>query len=668
MMDSKTFIALWQEYTTNGDSVLHILNQENHYSIPFPEIRKSAECVEELLPQLVHALPSTEPNIRWLILLEPNLPKDWLHLSWESLKFKGRPLSCHALVVRNASWSNPNLSINKPARFLDLFPQSEFSFTSRLQSLIQLGELRACRRSFLKEQMSDSGDLFIMAHGRESGLVDAENYIFDLPISHPMPNRIWLLACNVEREINNLALRLLNQGCHTVISATADISAPEMAFFVEALFANTQLLNDFLPFLLNADSVFNRDGNFKTLTIWGSVDIDPSSCSKWNRLTWDNVHGDCRRTDLDDETTREEFLSAYQQAMSPQAWTLTKKWMFPPLLWLAEHHHHPAMRELITEIGDTKSPAAIRSLAAAARRVGNYLQTAKYLSLGLCIPDLTNKERAEYLGGLANILIDLNLPKSAAIAIELHEDCYFESSKDREDADFRHLDWIARNEARQGRFHVALDLMTAKRKRAQSDTGRELAWQLYFSSWGGLTGQISLDTATTFAIEITKKLAFVDPHEIGFGNDTTAYLLRSLALYTWVKNDSNLTKYLEGWLQLAEARLSDDDPGPWAYIISFQYFQRATTKESFERAISSLERTRYYLEAASLTGFANNKSEFIRLSDRFYSRRNAICSELDSIPSILISNTSAESTERKILESKFGFIPLSAAQFGVLPL
>ena len=276
-------------------------------------------------------------------------------------------------------------------------------------------------------------------------------------------------------------------------------------------------------------------------------------------MTWDNEHGNRRRPPLDDETTREEFLAAYQHATSRQAWPLTRKWMLPPLLWLAEKHDHPTMRDLSTQRGDAKSPEAIRGLISAARRVGNYAQMARYLSLGLKIPDLTVSERADYLGALANLFIDLNLPESAAAIIARHEDCLWDDPEDRYWADFKRLDWRARMEARRGRLHLALDHMTAKRRQARTDDGRELAWQLYLATWGYVAGQVPAEQAAAFADEVAQRLAGSTAQDLGQGNETVAYLLRALAAHAWATQDSAHLAVAGSWLAYAE--IGNEDRG-----------------------------------------------------------------------------------------------------------
>ncbi len=661
------FVALWMDDPARDSAALHLLSRDTHRTLPLPDIAESTHAVEEFLPELLRAMPSPDPAARWLLLLEPSLPQSWQRLRWEALSLAGRPLAAQALVIRSAVWCRQGNGTGKAARFLDLFPRSEFSFLGRFQPLIQAGRLRTSRASFIERDMAAGGDLVIVAHGRSHGLVDADGNSFALPAAHPMPERIWLLACNVDGAMGDLAQKFLNQGCRTVIAATGDISAREMACVVESLFAAARLPDENRSWLAQAAASFNGRGCPLALTIWGECDLDPTACAAWNRMTWDDKHGNSRRPPLDDETTRDEFLAAYQHATSPQAWPLTRDWMLPPLLWLAEKHDHPAMRDLSTRLDDTKSPQAIRALASAARRVGNYAQMARYLSRGLQIPDLTVGERADYLGTLANLFIDLNLPESAAAIIELHQECLWDDPEDRYWADFKCLDWMARMEARRGRLHLALDHMTAKRRQARTDSGRELAWQLYLATWGVLAGQVPAQTAATFAGEVAQRLAGSTPETLGNGNETVAYLLRALAVHAWVSHDSAQLTLVKSWLPHAEERLTDDDPGPWAYAIAYLYLQRAAPPPSLDRALCALERARYLLEAACLSGFAGRGDERRRLLGRFQQRRKGIVGQLDESVGTRTAEALAEPATRADAEIDADD-PGSAARLGTMPL
>lgn len=648
--------------------MLHILTQDFHHTNEFPDIAQGLEAVEEFLPKMAEVMPSPAPLGRWVLLLEPSLPSHWQLLPWESLTLMGRPLTSQALVVRCAKWEVDQGNAAKFASFYNLFPSTEFSFTQHLQPAIKSRALRKINLASLRKDVRALSDVLIMAHGRDAGLVDASGEIFNLPITHPMPERIWLLACNVNGAMHELARRLLGHGCKTVVAATGDLAAPEIAHLLEKLFVDNSVSGETLSWLVRFEDALNNGVEGLGLTIWGIVDIDTSPCAKWNRLTWDNEHGVIQHAPLDDETNKDDFFSAQAQAMSPQAWPFTRKWMLPPLLWLAEIHDHPSMRSLSKLVVHSTTPMAIRGLAAIARRVGNYVQTAKYLSITLELPDLPVEEQANCLGALANLFIDLNLPESAIRVIELHDSCNLSSIRDRDEADFKRLDWMARAQARRGRLDIALDHMTAKRKMASTDTGRELAWQLYLSSWGQIVRQTPPRIAAAFADEVAYFLNPLSPHGVGFGNETTAYLVRALAAHSWACGDSKHFDILGIWVEYAESRLTDDDPGPWAYTITYMFLQHAVSAAMFERALSSLERARYYFEAASLSGLANRQTLRFDFLNRFQSRRRDILNSLKINKDINAAETLSETNLRTTTENTSRLTRENAAQHGNLPL
>ncbi|MBV5332041.1 hypothetical protein JZU54_00275, partial [bacterium] len=84
-MKGRPFIALWYEDRPGGDTLLHLLTKEARVTLPCPVLGANIQAIEEFLPDLVKALPSTDPPTRWLLLLEPSLPNAWLHLPWETL-------------------------------------------------------------------------------------------------------------------------------------------------------------------------------------------------------------------------------------------------------------------------------------------------------------------------------------------------------------------------------------------------------------------------------------------------------------------------------------------------------------------------------------------------------------------------------------------------------
>jgi hypothetical protein len=617
MQTGTPFISLWLDAEPNGDMALRLFSPTAERRIPFPTLGATVTAVEQFLPELAEIVPLTQS--RWLLLLEPTLPETWQDLRWESLTLRGRPLGEQALIVRYAAWpaAGKSSAYNAEARLLNLFPDDEHDFIAGLQPHFRSGRLKKCRSSQLPVQLANSSELFIVAHGQATGLVDAGGQTFEIPDAYPMPACIWLLACNVNGAMSHLTRRLLEKGCHTVIAATGDLSAPQM----EALIEQWCGASDMNPADWLAMHPNLAEGGVRALTVWGHIDLDFADTAEWNRRTWREAHGDHPAMPLDDETTREEFFAAYAQFSAKTIWPMTASQMAPHLLWLAERHDHIAIDTLKRHVGQQDTPAAQHALAVAARRAGNFEQMARYLSRGLGTPCLTDSDRSDYLGALANLFIDLDLPSAAQNAIEAHENCQLENSAATVWEEFKRLDWMARASARHGKLAVAFDHLNAKRRRAKPDDGRELAGLLYLSGWGQLTGEIPFDTSAALANEASHRLASVGNELIGYGNETSAYLLRALAAYAWASGDDAAISTVLRWQPVAVMRLVTDDPGPWAYTLIFLYLLKRISETEFERAIGALVRSRYYLEAGMFLGLAGHDDHGRDKLKRFQDRR-----------------------------------------------
>lgn len=661
------FVTLWCENRPGGNLALRLFAPFGERTVdPLPAISADLRALEELVPGLEELVPPA--SSRWLLLLEPSLPDAWLDLPWERLSLRGAPLAKQALIVRRAVWADePVTKIREGStKLLNLFPGAEHDFLAALQPLFRQGRIHRCRPTQVRADIEQADDLFIVAHGLDAGLTDAEGNPFSLPATHRMPERIWLLACNVGGAMDRLAFRLLAQGCRTVITATGNVSAPEMQAVIEGWCHHGG--DDPAHWL--AMQPVEVDGGIGALAVWGCLQPDVSACTPWNRLTWDAVHGGGDELPLGDETTSPDFFAAYDQYRSTDAWPLTRARMQAPLLWLAERYHHPAMAELERGIGTPQTAQAALALATAARRAGNYPQMARYLSLALTMKDLSLLDAEDCLGQLANLWIDLDLPQQAGRAIDQHTDLLLEDIEVRHWADRKRLDWQARRLAREGRFAEALDHLAAKRRLAADDGRRELAGQLYLSAWGLIAGQCDSDQAASLARDVTKRLDSLRAEQIGKGNDTAVYQLRALAAYAWAAGDREYLDMLRGWRDEALQRLSTYDPGPWAYLLAFLCLARESGSgdEDFRRALAALKRSHYHLEAGMFASLAGDSRTAEECQKRFQQRRTATLQALGRESSNEICSAVGEMKLRTIVEAQDRIDAGSMARRGVLPL
>lgn len=661
------FVTLWCEEHRDGSRALRLLAPSGEMTIdPLPSIPANLKSIEELVPRLDELV--TPGSSRWLMLLEPGLPDAWQDLPWERLSFRGVPLAKQALIVRRAAWAEEPVTKVRDVsmKLLNLFPEAEHDFLAALQPIFRQGRIHRCRPTRVRADIEQADEVFIVAHGLDAGLTDAEGNPFNLPPTVRMPARIWLLACNVGGAIDRLASPLLAQGCRTVITATGNVSAPQMQAAIEGWCR--QAGGD--PARWLAMQPPKADGDCGALAVWGCVAPDDSACAPWNRLTWTAAHGGSDELPLGDETTGPDFFAAYDQYRSADAWPLTRARMQAPLLWLAEKYHHPAIPELERDIGTPQTAPDALALGTAARRAGNYPQMARYLSLALTMQDLPLRDAEDCLGQLANLWIDLDLPQQARRAINRHADLLIEDVAARQWADRKRLDWQARSMAREGRFAEALDHLAVKQRLATDDGSRELAGQLYLSAWGLIAGQVDRDRAESFALDTMTRLESLQTEQIGEGNETVAYMFRALAAYAWATGDGESLGLVSSCRDEALRRLSGHDPGPWAYLLAYLHLagESGSGDEVLRRALAALERSHYHLEAGMFAALAGD----VRIADerlqRFQQRRIATLQALGRALPDEVQASLAEARNRTTDEAQERTSKASMARRGVLPL
>ena len=199
---------------------------------------KAGDLKGFLPPEVVSDLASfVEAKERWLLLLDPSLPENWQLFLWEAATFAGERVDSLAVVVRCAAdrfvATETIGDALLPPAWLNLFPPGEFSFPKAFAAEIDGGLLRRVSPSHPIANAQSSRDLIILAHGNGGGLLDRTGNSFELPVA-ALPQRVWLLACNVDGGMWRLAFRSLELGVQTVVTLTDELSAPEMAELVRA--------------------------------------------------------------------------------------------------------------------------------------------------------------------------------------------------------------------------------------------------------------------------------------------------------------------------------------------------------------------------------------------------------------------------------------------------
>ena len=646
------FAALWAEGERKEGEV-RAIGKAFAARCEIPAQLAGCRQAEELLPrEAVEVLRGAAPGGEGaMLLLEESLPDQLVRLEWESLTIAGRELEKSVLVVRRArpKFENSRPSSEHPARWLNLFPRVEFDFSKPLEELIAQGALRPTTRATFADDIARVCDLFVVAHANEYGLLDSSGMSYTIPQAAILPARVWLLACNKSEAMNSLACALLDRGVGAVVSATGDLSAPEMLEAIRSWLMRPKGM-ELETWLLANRAAGRFYGGIGSLRLWGEILLDGSQSSTWNAATWAIDHGDAGTVPLGMDATADEYASAKTAYGAPETWPRTREWMAPCLLWLAESYDHPSIPFFERAVGRPSTAHEYGALAIAARRLGHYPLALRNLVQGMRTHTATQIETAILFGHLANLLIDLDLPKGARAAVSRLEDCVIPDPGVREESEFRRLDFLARIAAREGKLQVALDRMQEKQAVAQrnGDDGRELAGLLYLSAWSNQEGGSAVSTTRGMAQEVVRRLSDVSSEQVGSGNETTAYLIRALAAYYWASSDENVLFELKRWEPICMEALRREDPGPWGYVIAFLFLAKQAKASAFERAMEALERARYLLEQAIFLLLSGRIDEAKRSLSRFQQRRQRTLTEW----SVDVSNLPCDLENETLTRSK----------------
>ncbi len=573
-----------------------------------------------------------------MVLVDRAMPENWQRASWEDLTFEHAPLSRSALIVRNA---NPRFGSaagdreNRRSAWLDLFPKKEFPFGEFFEPHVSNERLERAPLSFLHGGLDGFCEVFVFAHGDERGILDQNGNHFDVLARIAMPPRVWLLACNHGDAMYRLAESLLQRGVRTVVAATGEISAPEMAILVSGWLSQSETADPAAWILANKMNS-RAEGALDALTIFGEVHLDDSVAAPWNEMTWNawaSGQEDAPRLPDNDHRLFDQALPVVESGESKHdLWAVTSDWLLPQMLALAEAWDRPAMTRLRTRaIGVSRTPALWYALAHSHYRMGDYVAVARHVAAGLQVADEHSIDRSNLLQELVLLLIDMDLPDQAAKAVDLHEACACDDSMLTTEPRRKRLDWRSRIAFKKGEFERAIQFMEAKQRQNPDSTNdaRELAWLLYMESWKSRSSGSMSDRSVRFALEAMSHLH--GDHRLHAGHGSIEYLLRSLSCYYWVSGDASARELLTSWLPTIEAEQTAIDPGPWAFTLAYLSQAEVVGADRFSVALESLVRAGYYGEAAAFAGMASLQAEKVAFVDRFQERLRSVVSVLSPI-------------------------------------
>lgn len=661
------FLALfWRPADLHGgDSLACLAPSRLELTPALPRLPAERRALADVLPPgaVLEAVRFRAEGRAWWLILDRSISRELQDAPWESLTLGGETLAANALVVRDAAW--PELAPEKPiglrqrgSGFLNLFPKQEHDFAARLEAHVASERLTHCYQRFAREGLDRFDELIVVAHGDARGLLSSGGEHFAIE-TNALPRRIWLLACNIDGAMYRLARTLLARGVRSVVTSTGELSATQMAGIVdEWLSAKCAGAPEDWIRTRRADE--SDSGGVRALTIHGEICVDRSAASRWNRRTWSGF-ADGRSPRIGRNLEELERAIGMLELPETDLWPVTRHWLLADALRQAENLDHASMNRLLARVEACARDAnAHYAIANAHYRRGEYARVARKIVEGLVCDTVDAESRVNLISLLANVLIDINLPKAANAALAAEKEVALQDAALDRMYKFQWLDRLSRIAFRGGRFAEAREAMEAKRQEALAgaadlvapatgvksvyDDSRELAWLLYFQSWEDRESSRVSTKGSKLAREVITLIGARGAADVAKGNDPIGYLLRSLACWVWATqrhpNTEDLDAAVAGlrpWFAVIKDRCSQLDPGPWAFARCFLALAGELPAEDVELAINALERARYLLEAAAFAGLAAREDIRRPLYEEFARGRAAVVAVLQGLRATLPS-------------------------------
>ena len=642
-------LYLWFEHLDGADFV-HLFSPGRHARVPAPALPCAAsELPDAFLPAIDDALLGADPgHAQALLVLDAGLPIAWQHAPWERSLIRGAPLATQFLVVRHArppfdaapagqATSTSTAPAAAPdaraTAWLNLFPADEFHFD--FSHAARLPNRIAPR--WIARQLPHHRELFVLAHGDARGLLDADGQPFSLgDHAGTLPPCVWLLACNADDGMFEQARQLLQHGVETVVTAWCQLDAPHMQALLTR-WMDAPAAHHPAAWLCRQRARDTADGGVRTLTVFGKIVAQQGEQAAFNARTLHAYRQHNRRKlpRLEDSGTAFEHATrAFEPARG--LWPLTREWLYPALLNQAENRDHRLMARLLHLARDWE-PSSARSVAMANswNREGHYAHVCAELHPVIDGGHADPHDRAQALGLLANLGIDLNLPALSDWAIAEHERCHVDDADAARQQAHKRLDWSARLALRRLDFGAALRIMQRKREQARTmaegltaigDDRRELAWLLYIDAWRLRLGDTRDAGPADAASWREQAWSALRPDAPQTGNAPDPYLLRALGAHAWASGDASELDRLRAELARHPSP-SPHDPGPSCFTAAFIALASAEPA-ALPEVIQRLREAHYFLEGAAFAGLAGLTDQHALLLAQFNALRDRVCTEL----------------------------------------
>lgn len=663
-------IILPSNVVISNSSDLRDLQQKPMYSVLQPEL-----C--QILSQQLQKYPN---GLR--LHLGADLPKEWQTFPFQWLHLEdGKNLQGRLIVERYtpriADFPNSKFPSSSKVAIVNLLPKSEATYFKGVKQVKGKGPVKHFWHS--KNLLSFSM-LCVIVHGSEQAnalpfrLEKGE--LWELPTEQGFPPLVLLIVCGDEQgNLVDYGKTLLDLGVQTVIAPIGQLDAPPSAEFLKTFLEKWQAGQRVDEILLEAQAQPNSKTAAQRLQLLGRGELRINDAENQEELSFlvNSITLRCfqeqgnlyKAVELllnlpKTETKQKELLQQFDKI---QVWELSRYWLIPLLVYLAEKYDHNLLRKYelarldLNQHLKAVSPAVYHYWAKLYYRHGRYELAIKETVDGICpLTDETLYSLGEgLLGNLINLLIDLNLPKEGLLLCDRLDEylAVQQTQKARED---RHnlLDRAARLALKQKLYYKAI----TKYKNKQLDSiqvlkengERELAWLLY------ITAFLRHKEAPDYAKQVKKILIKKQNQEnFGKGNENEFYLMRALSLSAWRGNDSKAVDLLKDYVEVLHNRIhSLQDSGPLGLTLIYLHLYCQENPKSrikfdlppLEEIYEILENDRYWFELAIL-GSLLNAPESERWLRKFQKQRQGALSDLERLPTWLQDGNWGESVKQQ---------------------
>ena len=653
-------------------------SNKSHGFFSFAELRQGdrSQAMEDCVgKEVADILRSSLPKQGYLRLhLGDSLP-DWLQKApWSWCNLDAERLS-HRIQVEHCSpepYEDHQATTCNQIRFFDLWPhQAPFldfvkTYGSKYNIQYDRSVVRATN-TLNNYDLSQYSALIITAHGTEDSLdrpfLDENDCAWSLPLDKKLPRLIILIACGSEcGNLGTYASRLLNQeGVTAVIAPVGQLDVNAMVTFMK-FFLNDWINGSSVSEALASASQkdIERIGAAR-LCLFGNGSLRIISTNKVlldqvNSLTlqryqstgsfWDVVFQlyKARNLQFDDPHESAYFFRQLDE-LRGHLWPVTNIWLAPYMAHMAQKHSHNSINYYRNiSINNSQRDSAPDDeffyyyLAGTEYRQGHYAIATHNISKGINSLSGNNKAPCsnggvKLLGILINILVDLNLPKSAQLSCDIIDRCLrtadYIPNRGYETDRFILLDRQARVSVRNGEIVRAKEQLKRKRAMAindyEADGLRELATLMLISAWHGTSLKDKLIGEARSALQDVAAVRNVIISSAGLNRQM--YILKALGAVAWLLESKTDLKLISHYLsELHENYDYSKDSGPLGALFFYSSMAGDETARKLWPSVEQwLNDDGYYFELAVYSALLKNQENASIYLDRFQkSRRDAI--------------------------------------------